>query len=314
MERYGLHFLVAILFATFALVFFIFQPFLIALILAAVFAVVLNPVYELVKSYMRRWPSTAALVTVFATFVLVLVPLAALGTQIGIEASNLYWSLTEGDARGSVTTLVLQLESQLVSYVPSARGITGSMASHISEYSESGLRWILQNMGSAFSGIASFLVSFFVFTIALYYLLRDGGELKERLVELSPLKDSDDRSVVQRLEVAVNSVIKGTISIALLQGLLAAIGFWLFGVPNSALWGTVASIAALIPGVGTALIFVPAVLFLVGESQIALTVVQRIVVYVIDILPRFGFHYRTVHRGSISTNIPTKIAFGVTII
>ncbi len=262
MERFGLQFLVVILLATLALVFFIFQPFLIALIMAAVFAVVLNPVYEAVKRYMHRWPSTAALITVTATFILLLVPLATLGTQIGKEASNLYVSLTEGDARGSVTALVSQLESQLVSFVPAARGTTEKISSHISEYSEAALRWLLQNMGAAFSGIASFIVSFFIFVVALYYLLRDGSALKERLIELSPLKDSDDRSVVARLELAVNSVIKGTLSIALLQGFLAAIGFWLFGVPNSALWGTVAAIAALIPGVGTALIFIPAVIYL----------------------------------------------------
>lgn len=262
MERYGLQFLVVILVATLALVFFIFQPFLIALIMAAVFAVVLNPVYEFIKSRMRRWPSLAALLTVLATFMLVLLPLGAVGTQIGSEATNLYHSITEGDAQSRITVLVSQLESQLVSYVPSARGMTANLSENISEYSESGLRWILQNMGSAFSGIASFLVSFFVFTIALYYLLRDGAALKERLIELSPLKDSDDRSVVQRLETAVNSVIKGTISVALLQGFLAAIGFWLFGVPNSALWGTVATISALIPGVGTALVFIPALIYL----------------------------------------------------
>ncbi len=262
MERFGLHFLLVILLAAFVLVFFIFEPFLIALIMAAVFTVVLNPVYELIKSHMRRWPSIAALVTVLATFILVLVPLAAVGTQIGIEATSLYSSITEGDAQGRITTLVSQFELRLVSYLPGARGMAENLSTNISQYSESGLRWLLQNMGSAFSGIASFLISFFVFTIALYYLLRDGAALKDTLVELSPLRDSDDRSVVRRLETAVNSVIKGTVSVALLQGFLAAIGFWMFGVPNSALWGTIATISALIPGIGTALVFVPAIIYL----------------------------------------------------
>lgn len=290
MERFGLQFLLVILLATLVLVFFIFQPFLIALIMAAVFAVVLSPVYEFIKSHMRRWPSSAALITVLATFILILVPLATVGTQIGIEASNLYVSLTEGDARGSVTALVSQLESRVVSYVPMARGTTEDIASHISEYSESGLRWLLQNLGAAFSGIASFIVSFFIFVIALYYFLRDGAVLKEKLIELSPLKDSDDRSVARRLELAVNSVIKGTLSIALLQGLLSSIGFLVFGVPNSALWGTVAAIAALIPGVGTALIFVPAVMYLgvVGSTiaAIGLTIWGVIVVGGVDNIVR----------------------------
>lgn len=262
MERYGLQFLLVVLLGAAALVFAIFQPFLTALIMAAVFAVVLNPVYDYLRKFMPRYPSVAALLTVFVTFVVVLVPLAGVGTQIGLEATGLYQSFTEGDARARITSLVAQLESSLEARVPAARGMTDNLAADISRYSESGLRWFVQNMGAAFSGIASFLVSMFVFIIALYYLLRDGEALRNALIELSPLKDSDDRSIARRLETAVNSVIKGTVSIALLQGLVAAMGFVIFGLPNSALWGTVAAIAALIPGVGTALVFAPAVAYL----------------------------------------------------
>ncbi len=262
MERYGLQFLLVVLIAAAALVFSIFQPFLTALIMAAVFAVVLNPVYAYVRHFMPRYPSLAALLTVLATCVVVLVPLAGVGTQIGIEATGLYQSLTEGNAQERITSLVAQLERSLETRIPAVRGMTNDLATNISQYSESGLRWFVQNMGAAFSGIASFFVSLFVFIIALYYLLRDGEVLRNTLIELSPLKDSDDRSIARRLETAVNSVIKGTISIALLQGFLASIGFFIFGLPNSALWGTVAAIAALIPGVGTALVFVPAVGYL----------------------------------------------------
>lgn len=271
MERYGFRFLLAVLVAVALLTFYIFQPFVIALIMSAVFAVVLSPVYGFILRFLPRWPSVSALLTVILMLIVALIPLAAVGTQIGIEAAGLYQALSEGDAQSKITSLVAQLESRVVQYVPSADGMTADLANNISQYSQSGLRWFIENLGSAFSGIASFLVSFFVFIIALYYLLRDGEVLKEKLVALSPMKDSDDRSVVARLEVAVNSVIKGTLLIAVLQGFLAAIGFWLFGVPNSALWGTVAAISALIPGVGTALVFAPAVLYLSMTGTFAST-------------------------------------------
>ena len=82
------------------------------------------------------------------------------------------------------------------------------------------------------------------------------------LIELSPLNDKEDEGVFDRLELAVNSVIKGNLVIALVQGVLTTIGFMLFGVPNAILWGTVAAVAALIPGIGTGLVFIPAVAFL----------------------------------------------------
>ena len=116
--------------------------------------------------------------------------------------------------------------------------------------------------GQIFSSISSLLLSLFIFFIALYYLLRDGKRVRQMLIELSPLNDREDEGVFDRLELAVNSVIKGNLVIALVQGVLTTIGFMLFGVPNAILWGTVAAVAALIPGIGTGLVFIPAVAFL----------------------------------------------------
>jgi predicted PurR-regulated permease PerM len=92
--------------------------------------------------------------------------------------------------------------------------------------------------------------------------LKDGAKLRQFVISLSPLADSYDELVLSRLGRAVNSVLKGTLTIALIQGVVSALGYMLFGVPNPLLWGTVTAIAALVPGVGTALILTPIVLFL----------------------------------------------------
>ena len=101
-----------------------------------------------------------------------------------------------------------------------------------------------------------------MFLIAFYFFLKDGSKLKDYFVELSPLDDKDDEKIISRLKQAVSATVKGSLSIGLIQGTLTGIGFAIFGVPNAVLWGTVAAVAALIPGVGTALIILPAILFL----------------------------------------------------
>jgi len=118
------------------------------------------------------------------------------------------------------------------------------------------------------SGISSTLLSLGIFFIALYYLLRDGKRMRQTLIKLSPLDDCDDEGVFLRLERSINSIIKGNLVIALIQGVLTAIGFSLFGVAHAVLWGTAAAMAALVPGVGTSLIFIPAVayLFFIGTT------------------------------------------------
>jgi len=102
----------------------------------------------------------------------------------------------------------------------------------------------------------------FIFLVALYYLLKDGQKLKVAIIALSPLSDTDDETISQKLRGAINAVMKGSLLIAFIQGVLTSAGFAIFGVPNAILWGSVAVIAALIPGIGTALVLIPAILFL----------------------------------------------------
>ena len=265
----GLYFLIALLVGTLVLSYFIFEPFLAPLFLAAVFASVLQPLYRTILKKLPLWPSLSALLTVLITIVCILVPLTFVGTQIGIEARSLYTGFKVGDARMLVQDSAFALEELVVPFVPSARGFSADLSSNLSMYAEDALQWIIQHVGSAASGIAGIFLKFFLFFIALYYLLRDGAKLKDKLVELSPLRDSYDEQIFDKLELAVHSVIKGNLTIALIQGTLTGIGFTIFGVPNSFLWGTVAALGALIPGIGTGLVFIPTVLFMFFSGDVS---------------------------------------------
>jgi predicted PurR-regulated permease PerM len=136
------------------------------------------------------------------------------------------------------------------------------LAGNIDDYLKQGLSWLLQHLGSVFGSFVKTAASSFLFLIALYYLLKDGRKFKAVIIALSPLSDTDDETISQKLAVAIHSVMKGSLLIAFIQGVLTSVGFAIFGVPNAVLWGSVAAIAALIPGIGTALVLIPAILFL----------------------------------------------------
>ncbi|MFZ2556193.1 MAG: AI-2E family transporter, partial [Minisyncoccia bacterium] len=222
----------------------------------------LQPLYRRIHHSIPRWPSAAALLTVLISVVGILAPISLIGTQIGIESSRLYTQLSNDDTRAQIQSAARNLEDVIGNRIPAARGFTEDFSSNISTYAQAALQWVVQNLGTAASGIATVALKFFLFFIALYYLLRDGKKLKEKVIELSPLRDTYDESIFDKLELAVNSVIKGNLTIALIQGTLTAIGFTIFGVPNAVLWGTVTAIAALIPGLGTGLVFIPTILFM----------------------------------------------------
>ena len=94
--------------------------------------------------------------------------------------------------------------------------------------------------------------------------------MRKKLITLSPLADKYDEEISSRIGLAINSVIRGTLVLAIIQGFLTGIGLLLFGVPSPAFWGSVAAVSALVPGVGTALISIPAVIYLLATgSQVA---------------------------------------------
>jgi len=242
-----LYFLLILLAGIFILTFFIFKPFLYALVLAMVFATVFEPVHKKALTITRERQGLAALLATTVVLTIVVMPIAFLSIQIFQEATQLYFSIDVED--------VIQ---NLKRFFPVPMGFSVD----VNQYLKQGLSWLLQHLGPLFANVAKVIIGVFVFLIALYYLFKDGQKLKKAVVALSPLQDIHDETIFNKLGLAINSVIKGNLAVALVQGILTAIGFAIFGIPNAALWGSVAAIAALIPGIGTALVLIPAILFL----------------------------------------------------
>ena len=246
-QKSELYFLLILLAGIFVLAFFIFKPFLYALVLAMVFATLFEPVHKKALTITRERRGLAALLATVSVLIVIIVPITFLGTQIFQEATQLYSSLI---SNGGVT--------DLKRFFP----VPTEFSVDFNQYLRQGLNWLLQHLGPLFSNVARVILSVFVFLVALYYLFKDGQKLKGVVIALSPLQDIHDETILNKLKLAINSVIKGNLVVAFVQGILTAVGFTIFGVPNAALWGSVAAIAALIPGIGTALVLIPAILYL----------------------------------------------------
>lgn len=238
-------------------VYFIIKPFLGSLILAAVFAFIFHPLYKKFEKGFKGHKSLAAFFTTVIAVVLIVLPVFFLGNQIFKEASQLYQSFVSGGNGVSFKSIESAInQARTIFHVPEDFNL------NFSEYARQALGLLIQNFVVIFSSFAKIMFDALVFIIALYFFIKDGGKLKDYFIAVSPLADKDDELVLTRLKSSVSAVVKGSLAIGIIQGLLTGIGFTIFGVPNAALWGVVASISALIPGVGTALVLVPAIIFL----------------------------------------------------
>lgn len=238
-------------------VFFLFKPFLNPLIIAAVFAFLFQPIYRSVFKFFKKSPSFSALLTTSIAVIIILLPISFLGTQIIKESTDVYRHVVVGGTDNLVDTAERVLD-ELRKFVPIPQNINIDFKS----YAKQGLEILIKNFGSIFSSFSQMILNIFIFLAAFYFFLKDGSKLKDYFVDLSPLNDKDDELIVDRLKTSVSATIKGSLLIGLIQGILTGVGFAIFSVPNAVLWGSVAAVAALIPGIGTALVIFPAIIFL----------------------------------------------------
>ncbi len=263
------YFFLVILIAVSVLTILIFYPYLSSLLIAVVFSVIFRPLHRkvsLVFSKGNQASSVSSIITLLIVAVLVITPLIFLGKQIYVESESLYYSLTDEGQRSALIDSLNAFSESLSNRLYGIFPAYNFDSFNITRYVQNFLEWSFANLDTIFSGLSKFILQVFVMLFALFYLLRDGGKFKKHMMSLSPLADSYDESIFIKLRQAIRSVVVGSLSVGLIQGVLTGIGFFIFGVPHPALWGSFAVIAALIPGIGTALVIVPGVLYLFFAS------------------------------------------------
>lgn len=250
-EKYFLFVLLAIvLFLTLSILF----PFLTVFILAASFAVVVDPVYMWIKKYITRKNSgLASLITIILFLVVLCGPLFFVGSTIFNQAQNAYSSVV---SNGNTDTLIQKIDLSVNKIMPEGFHFDtyGKIASFIS--------LLVNNIGNFFSYTLNTILMTILMILAMFYILKDGEEWKNGLVKLLPFSEKNIKEILLNLKHGVNRVIKGSLFIAIIQGTLAWLGFWFFRIPNPALWGVVAGMTSLVPNLGTSLVTIPSILFL----------------------------------------------------
>lgn len=290
------------------LLFFVVRPLLAPLIMAGVFAFLFQPIYTKLTHWTKGWASLSAFLITLLSIVIIIIPATFLGTMILKEVTEIYKDLADGGG-------VIEKTEAFISDVKTSIPLLSHTDIDISKYANQGLKTLAQNIGAIFSGFTKFLLNLFIFLIAFYFLLKDGKLFGRYLVDLSPLDDKDDFFVISRLKSAIKATVKGNLIISLIQGTLTGLGFFIFGVPNPVLWGGIAAITALIPGIGTALVLVPGIayLFLSGYvySGLGLSIWGLLAIILIDNLlgPRLVGQGMKLHPLAVFVSVIGGMAF-----
>ncbi|MFM2339442.1 MAG: hypothetical protein RLZZ360_78 [Candidatus Parcubacteria bacterium] len=241
---------------------FMLLPFLTALALAAITVIICYPMYRFILRYItRQRRSLAACIATLIVFSAVVVPVSFISTLLVNEFVSFYRSV-ESTGQLPVDTMLTGIETSLQHYIP-------GFDINLSEQIRQSASWFAGNLGTIFAGTVSVVVTFLIAMLGSFYLFKDGERLVAWLVSVSPLKDTEDKIIMEQIARSIRSVATGTVLVAILQGVIAGVGFAFFGIPRPIMWGTIGALGALLPGLGTVAIMVPGVLYLLYVGQLS---------------------------------------------
>ena len=260
-HKWQLGFFIALIAIGLYLSFKTLEPFLSILFLAVILAVIFSPIHRKILKLCGNRGWLGATLAVLLVVIVVMLPVAFFGFLVFGESVELYTKIRSGSgSAGVVSTILANFQVLIDKYSPYSFSLSRYVDA--GEYTGAVVRWLVDNSTTFVSGVFSGALNLLLLILALFYTFKDGDKFIKRIVEISPLKDSHDQTIIDKIHLAVTSVIRGHIIIALIQGSLAGLGFWIFGVPSPAIWGFVAAIASFIPTLGTGLVIAPAVLYL----------------------------------------------------
>lgn len=263
-------FVLILVLAVSALFLAVIWPFFKALLLAALLASLCGPLFGWILGLVRGRRSLAAILTLLIVFLLVAGPLSAFVGVVVAQAVNVSEHAIPWVQQHFGAASTFNLHDWLVERFP-------ALAPHVPDQAQ-----LLEGIGRAVKAIGAFLVAgateftagtagvlldLFVLVYAMFFFFRDGKTIVEKIFYYMPLDHEDEVLLLERLRSITRATIKGTLVIGVIQGALAGLAFWVAGIDGAAFWGTVMTVLSVVPGIGAALVWVPAVIYLYITGQ-----------------------------------------------
>lgn len=239
------------------------KPFFAPLLWACIIAVLFHPVQVWLE---QRWgdrPNTTALATLFACVILVVIPVLLLLASFLQQGLSVYEQIQAGELQPG------KYIDQVRSAFPMLQGLLerfdidmNTVRDNAAKAAVAASQFLARNALAVGQGAFGFVLKLALMLYVAYFLLRDGRKLVDQLVHAIPLGDERERLLFQKFAEVARATVKGNLLVALVQGMLGGLIFWILGLPAALLWGVVMTVLSLIPAVGAGLVWLPAAIYL----------------------------------------------------
>ena len=272
--RFQAAFLLLLVVAISLLFFAMVRSLLMAVFLAAIFSGMLHGLYERIVRWFKGHESLASIATILIFVFALLIPLTGfLGivTTQALDVSEAVgpWLQEQASRPDELDRLIQRLPfaDQIAPYQGQITQKVGELAGNLGEF-------VFSKLAAATRGTVLFFLMLFVMLYAMFFFLKDGPAVLNRILYYMPLAPEAENRLVDKFVSVTRATIKGTLVIGVAQGALAGAAFAVAGIKGAAFWATVMAVLSILPGIGIALVWVPAVVYLivVGKTGAAIGV------------------------------------------
>ncbi|TNE96027.1 MAG: AI-2E family transporter [Gammaproteobacteria bacterium] len=267
------------------------KPFFGPIFWAVAIALIFHPVQQLLVRKLGERPNINALITLFICMVIVVVPVLILVTSLIAEGVALYQQIQDGELRpGEYIDRVNQSFPAIQSFLSQFDINFAELRDKAVSFFVGGSQFLAKKAVGVGQNTFQFFLGLALMVYLAFFLLRDGSKLVDLLIKALPLGDERERLLFAKFAEVTRATVKGNLLIAIIQGALGGLIFWILGITGALLWGVVMAIVSLLPAVGAALVWVPAAIYLAAVGDVieagVLTVFGVVVIGLADNLLR----------------------------
>jgi len=244
------------------------KPFFAPLLWACIIAVLFHPVQVWLQKRWGERPNATAAATLFICVVLVVIPVLLLLASFLQQGLWLYEQIEAGELQPG------RYIDQLRNAFPLLQDLLARFDIDMNTVRDNAARaalaasqFLARNALAVGQGAFGFVLKLALMLYVAYFLLRDGRVLVDKLVHAIPLGDERERLLFQKFAEVARATVKGNLLVALVQGMLGGLIFWILGLPAPLLWGVVMTVLSLIPAVGAGLVWLPAAIYLYADGE-----------------------------------------------
>jgi predicted PurR-regulated permease PerM len=243
-----------------------------AIFWGVVLAIVFSPMHRRILARMPRSPNLATLLTLLLCLVVVILPLVLIGVSLARETAVIYERMSSGNlSMGSYLQQIFDaLPPSITPWLERLHlGSLSELQEKLTEIAVQASKLAATKAVGLGQNTLGFVVGFGVMLYLMYFLLRDGKVLLQRMREATPLEPAQKRELGSKFTTVIRATVKGNLAVAAAQGALGGLIFWILGIQAATLWAVIMAFLSLLPAVGAGLVWGPVAIYFLATGATA---------------------------------------------